>query len=286
MAERSCPKLKSSNSVKSDMTQAEHQPAVGFKEGYLDVDGFRIRYTEAGEGNQVVLLEGATWGMSMLRNALSQNYRVVSIELPGFGHSAANTKSQSAQELADTAIRVVHQLVAGHYTLIGTSFAANVALWQALQSPKIVEGLVLISPTAILPNEIEATINPQDRCLQLLAHPENAAALTAIDPTIWAKEEELVRRLNGHTYDVRAEARLSEVRSPTLVVFGVKDKTVAPEAARIYREKIPNSNISFVYDAGHLIEAERPEALIDAVSSYVEHRETYIVGRENHLINP
>ena len=43
-------------------------------------------------------------------------------------------------------------------------------------------------------------------------------------------------------------------RVQPLVLFGSEDKMVAPEAARIYRERIPNSNIAFVYDAGHLIE--------------------------------
>jgi hypothetical protein len=41
-----------------------------------------------------------------------------------------------------------------------------------------------------------------------------------------------------------------------------------------------------VYDAGHVIVAERPEALIDAVSDYVERRETFIVGRQRRIINP
>ena len=252
----------------------------------MDVDGFRIRYMEAGQGNQVVILESATWGFSKVRDALSQNYRVVAIDLPGFGRSSANTRSQSVPELAQTATKAVDQIVSGKFTLIGTSFGANVALWQTLQAPDEVECLILISPTAIRLKESAAAPTPEESFRDLLAHPENAPGLMGIDPSLWAKEQELVRRLKGQTHDAAAENKLSEIRCPTLVVFGVNDKTVATEAARIYGEKIPNSNISFVYDAGHLIEAERPEALIDAVSSYVEHRETFIVGRESHLINP
>ncbi len=273
------------------MTHSKHQPTGAFEEDYVEVDGFRIRYTEAGQGNQVVFLDSATWGLSKVRDALSQIYRVVAIELPGFGHSSANSKSQSVQELASTAARAVDIIVAGKFTLTGTSFGANVALWEALQAPDKVEGLILISPTAIRPiekgfRESAAESTPEERFNQLSAHPDKMPDLAAIDPAIWAKEQELERRLKSQTHDAAAEAKLGEIRCPTLVVFGVDDKLVAPEAARIYREKIPNSNISFVYDAGHLIEVDRPEALIDAVSNYVEHRETFIVGRESHLINP
>src|SRR5437660_5154188 len=56
-------------------------------------------------------------------------------ELPGFGASPANTRSQSVQELANTVAQAAAQVVPEHYTLIGTSFGANVALWQTLQSP-------------------------------------------------------------------------------------------------------------------------------------------------------
>ena len=61
---------------------------------------------------------------------------------------------------------------------------------------------------------------------------------------------------------------------------------VAPEAARVYREKIPNCNIALVYDAGHCIIGDRPEALLNAVIDYAEHWETFIIGHQTGLINP
>jgi len=70
------------------------------------------------------------------------------------------------------------------------------------------------------------------------------------------------------------------------VVFGLSDRIVAPEAAGIYREKIANCHSSIVYDAGHAIVAERPEALLDVVSDYVERQETFIVGKGEGVINP
>ena len=82
------------------------------------------------------------------------------------------------------------------------------------------------------------------------------------------------------------EGRLHEVQCPTLVVFGQDDATVAPEATSIYRERIPNCSIAFVYDAGHDVAAERPEALVNLVSDYLERRETFIVQNRSRVINP
>jgi pimeloyl-ACP methyl ester carboxylesterase len=161
-----------------------------------------------------------------------------------------------------------------------------VALWQALQCPDKVEVLVLISPTAILPAAGPIAGAPEEMARRLFAHPERLRGLPSVDPAIVAKEQGLVQRLAGGMHDAEAERRLGEIPCATLVLFGSEDKMVAPEAPRVYRERIPNSNLSFVYDAGHLVEAERPEALINAVSDYVDLRETFIVGRQTGIINP
>jgi pimeloyl-ACP methyl ester carboxylesterase len=271
------------------MTQAGQRLTAACKEDHVEVDGFRIRYWESGPPRPVgvvVMLEGMTWGLSKLRDALLQKYRVIALELPGFGVSPANTRSQSVQELANTAAQAAAQVVPETYTLIGTSFGANVALWQTLQSPDKVEALVLIAPTAILPAAGPMASTPEEMARQLFAHPEKGRGLPSVDPAIVAKEQVLVQRLAGGMHDAEAERRLGEIPCATLVLFGSEDQMVAPEAARLYRERIPNSNIAFVYDAGHLIEAERPAALGNAVSDYVELRETFIVGRQTGIINP
>ncbi len=271
------------------MPQAGPQLTARWKEDHVEVAGFRIRSWDAGPPQPtgtVVMLEGMTWGLSTLRNALAQKYRVMALELPGFGASPANTRSQSMQELAHTMAQVAAQVVSDAYTLIGASFGAHVALWQTLQSPASVEALVLIAPTALLPVPGALAGTPEEMAMRLFAHPEKARGLASVDPAIVAKEQALVQRLTGGRHDAEAERRLVEIACATLVLFGTEDQMVAPEAARIYRARIPNSNIAFVYDAGHLIEAERPEALVNAVSDYVELRETFIVGRQSGLINP
>jgi pimeloyl-ACP methyl ester carboxylesterase len=271
------------------MTQAGERRMAACKEDHVEVDGFRIRYWESGPPQPVgavVMLEGMTCGLSTLRDALGQQYRVIALELPGFGASPANTRSKSVQELANTVAQAAAQVLPETYTLIGTSFGANVALWQALQSPDKVEALVLIAPTALLPAAGPLAGTPEEMAKRLFAHPDQARGFASVDPTIIAKEQALVQRLTGGRHDAEAERRLGEIACATLVLFGSEDKLVAPAAARLYRERIPNSNIAFVYDAGHLIEAERPEALVNAVADYVELRETFIVGRQTGIINP
>ena len=242
------------------MGEANNLEALTFQESFIEADGFRIRYLAAGQGDPVVILDSVSGGTSKLRDALVQRYSVTVLELPGFGSSPANTKSSSVKDLAEVVAQATEKTVPEKYTLIGTSFGANVALWHTLQAPDRVDALVLISPTALLPKGSPAGDN--------------------------ATEMALIRRLGGDIHDTEAESRLGEIQCPTLVVFGSKDGLVAAAAASTYRQEIPNSHVSIVYDAGHLIVAERPEALINTVVDYVERRETFVVSRQTGVINP
>lgn len=267
-------------------SEADLADFVDFTEGHVKADGFSVRYWEAGQGRPVIMLDSTGWRRSMLHDALAEKYHIFSLELPGVGGSPVNTTSQSMKDLAATAAKAASALTHERCTLIGTSFGAHTALWQTLQAPDQVEALILVSPTAIKPRVVPADATALEVHQLMFAHPENAQKHPPMAEEIFEKERELARRLNSGVHDSEAEARLGEIRCPTLAVFGQKDRLVSPEAPRVYRENIPNSNISIVYDAGHCIIGERPEALLNSVVDYAEHWETFIVGRQTGLINP
>ncbi len=111
-----------------------------------------------------------------------------------------------------------------------------------------------------------------------MREPERVEVLALISPSS-------VRPTNADAAS-DLESRLGEVQCPTLVVFGQEDQSVRRDAASIYRERVPNCSIAFVYDAGHDIAAERPQALVNLVSDYLERRETFIVQNRTSVINP
>ena len=256
------------------------------QEKQLEADGFKIRYWEAGQGRPVVMFDPTGWRESVLHDALAEQYQVFSLELPGTGGSPVNTESESIGDLASTAAKAAASITSEKYTLAGTSFGASVALWQTILSPEQVEALILVSPMSIKPQQVPTAADAADAHRVLFAHEENAAKRSHISQDIYDKESELSRRLGVGVHDAEVEARLGDIHCPTLAVFGQEDHFVTPEAPRVYREKIPNCNIALVYDSGHCIIGDRPEALVNAVVDYAEHWETFIIGHQSGLINP
>ena len=259
-----------------------------FREGFVEADGFRIRYMEAGDGPALIHLHGAGGlRLTPAHDLLAKQFRVVAFEMPGFGASPENTRTQSMPELAATMGAAAGKLGLDRYNLMGTSFGGKTALWLALQQPERVLAVVLEAPAAIRQKGARPAAGaPEEMARRLYAHPERMPALPAPDSVIQAKQQALVRRLIGPDRDPELEAQLRNLAAPTLVLFGTYDRMIAPEMGHFYKELIPNCHLVFVYDAGHAIGAERPEAFVEVVSDFLERHEAFVISRTETVINP
>jgi len=70
------------------------------------------------------------------------------------------------------------------------------------------------------------------------------------------------------------------------VLVGTLDRVMPPAMGRHYKELIPNCHLLFVYDAGHEIGTDRPEAFVDAVDDFLERHEAFVIARTPTLIHP
>jgi pimeloyl-ACP methyl ester carboxylesterase len=86
--------------------------------------------------------------------------------------------------------------------------------------------------------------------------------------------------------DPELETAMTGLQAPVLVVFGTTDGQVPPEMGRVYRRLLPNCQLLFVYDAGHAVAADRPEAFTEAVSDFLERHEQYVVSRRSSVLFP
>ena len=259
-----------------------------FREGFVEADGFRIGYMEAGQGPALVHLHGAGGlRLSPAHDLLAQQFRIIAFEMPGFGASAENTKTQSMPELAATMGGAADKLGLDRYNLMGTSFGSKTALWLALQQPERVLGLVLESPAAIRPQGAATPpSSPEELARRLYAYPDRQPPAPAVNPAIRAQTQKLVARLRGPDRDRDLETQLPQLKAPTLVVFGTRDAMIPPEMGHFYKELIPNCHLVFVYDAGHAIGAERPEAFVEVVSDFLERHEAFVISRAETVIHP
>jgi pimeloyl-ACP methyl ester carboxylesterase len=106
------------------------------------------------------------------------------------------------------------------------------------------------------------------------------------DPAVQAKTQRLVGRLRGPDRDADLERQLADLATPTLVLFGTVDRVIPPEMGHIYKELMPNAHLVFVYDTGHAISTDRPEAFTEVVADFLERHEAFVISRTPTVIHP
>ena len=61
---------------------------------------------------------------------------------------------------------------------------------------------------------------------------------------------------------------------------------IPPEMGRYYKELLPSGHLVLVYDAGHAIGAERPEAFVEIVTDFLDRREAFLISRTETVLHP
>lgn len=268
---------------------AQQTPGSGFTDHTVQADGFTIRYAQAGDGEVLVVLHGAGGPRhSRALDALAGQYRVLAIEMPGFGDQP-NDVHQTMAELAETVARAVEATGAAKYHVLGTSFGGAAAARLALAHPDRVISLVLEAPAAFREGAVSpADIPPEDMLRRFRTHPERVPAFLPPDPEFMARTWPLVDRLltTVPADDPDLAARLPELNVRTLVLFGDRDGVIPPHNGRTWRRLLPNCSFILVHDAAHDIQGDRAEAFTEVVGDWLARGWQFLLPDADTLINP
>src|SRR5215475_16152767 len=114
---------------------------------FADVDGVRIHYQERGAGAPLVLLHGytaSTFAWKDVFEPLSQQFRVIAVDLKGFGFSGKPDGDYTRRAQGDLVIRLLDHLKIDQAILCGNSMGGEVSMNAALRHPDRVSALILV----------------------------------------------------------------------------------------------------------------------------------------------
>ncbi|SDE11249.1 alpha/beta fold hydrolase [Niabella drilacis] len=132
-------------------TTHAQQPGSPADSGYAPVNGIKVYYKVYGQGQPLVLLHGAfmtidgNWGK--LIPELSKNHKVIALELQGHGHTPYSDRKLSHATLAGDVAGVMDYLHIDSADVAGYSFGGAIAYQFAIQHPRRLKKLVIISAT-------------------------------------------------------------------------------------------------------------------------------------------
>ena len=265
---------------------AVRAPGSTFVERSVDAAGFTVRYLEAGEGPVLLCLPGAGGPvMTFALDTLAEQFRVILLELPGWG--AQPNDVEDFDGLADQVAEIATALGLERFHLMGTSLGGACALHFVVRHPDRVESLVLEAPAKFREASVNpATLAPESFVKAFRSHPDRVPHMNPPDPEFMGRVWPMVERLMGDGRDDGLTARLAEVPTRTLILFGRNDGLINPINGRVLRRYMRNSSLQYVYDAAHDIQCDRPEAFADVVGDFLRRGMQFLINDHDGLINP
>lgn len=228
---------------------------------FIEVGGHKARVLERGEGYPVVVLHG--WGgriesMMPVIDCLGGSFKVISLDLPGFGESPLPPGVWGTPDYAAFVRDALGGRGIERAHFVGHSYGAKTSLYLAATVPSLVDKLVLQASSGLrTPPSFKA------RAKRALSKAARAAGKLG---TPGARlRDEVYRRIQSTDYRDAGELRpilvrvvnedledlLPRVQAPTLLVWGSEDEAVPLRHARRMEELVPDAGLVVFDGAGH-----------------------------------
>jgi pimeloyl-ACP methyl ester carboxylesterase len=258
------------------------------------INGVRLYYERHGEsGEPLVFVHGYTGDISDWRLQIAEfasDYRVLAMDLRGHGQSEAPVDRQLyTVELMTRDVEELIDLAAfDRFHLVGHSMGGAVAQEIALRWPERLLSLTL-EDTAVkfnVPSDDPAfQVRAQRIQTALKGGMAAAAALDSGDaPPHMPPEriEETNARLARMSLDAfvgavqgllgweGSETRVSQIMTPTLIIYGELDAPALAGSSRRMAKLIPNATLVPVPEASHSPQWERPEIFNATLRRHLE----------------
>lgn len=277
----------------------------GYPVKYAEIRNLKIGYIDQGKGDVLLLIHGLgsnAKGWSKNIPVLSKDYRVIAVDLPGYGLSSKDFYPYSLSFYAEVLTEFLTELNISKATFIGHSMGGQISMIAALTYPDRVDKLVLISPAGV--EEFE---EGEKDWFRKVATPEltEDATVRQIDINLkrnfykYPKDAEFmitdriqVRKasdFSGYAYAVAqniksmvnepTSKRLKDIKHKTLILFGEQDGLIpnpylnggkTRDVGNIARDQIPNSKLVMINKCGHFVQFEQADIANNAIVDFLK----------------
>ena len=243
----------------------------------------KINVKTAGEGEPILILHG--WGSSskswakVQDNLVKHGYRVIVPDMPGFGESDSPDKPWNGEDYLNWLLEFTKNYkLKTPFCVIGHSFGGGLAIKLAIEYPQLIKNLVLVA-TARMGRKRKF----RKKAVYVIA---KIGRLIAFIPGF-----EIIRKIfykfivGSRDYertkgDMRETIKLilkedlskqiHKIETPTMIIWGDKDKATPIEDAYFIKREIKNSKLEIIKNAGHALNLEYPEKLATLIYNFIK----------------
>lgn len=273
---------------------------------YADLSGdIKLAYVDEGKGKETILMIHGlgsylpAWKKNI--SELSKYYRVIAVDLPGYGKSSKLPHSGLMSFYAGVIAEFIKKLDLGPVNLAGHSMGGQISMVLALEKPELVKRLILVDPAGfeaftagqrnwfkdvMTPNLVRlTTVDAIETNLasNFYRMPDDARFM--IEDRIAMRDASdfeayclaVARSVHGMVEEPVLE-KLTRIKMPTLIFFGENDMLIpnrylnpgfTSKIANTGAGLIKGSKLVMVPKCGHFMMFEKPEVFNTETRSFI-----------------
>lgn len=266
----------------------------------------QVAYIDEGKGAAIILIHGLgsyipAWKKNVSK--LSEKFRVIGLDLPGYGKSSKKVDQYSIPFFAKTVAALQDSLGIDQAVWAGHSMGGQIALRGALSYPDKISRLILLAPAGFETfTEQEGTLMTNFVTPQSIQSTPDSLIRQTFRATFYdfPKEaefmiEDRVSIRNASEFDSYSRAyaasvramledpvvdELDEIEHPVLIFFGKQDMLIPnrqfhpnltpQKVAESGHKQLPNSTLKLVDEAGHFVHFEKSEEVNKAMLEFLK----------------
>ena len=254
-------------------------------ERFIEHDGIRTCYMEAGDGPPIILIHGSGPGVSALANwrgtlqsDLVDRYRLIAPDIVGFGKTTTPEDFELSHEArVDHLIRFLAAMELDRVGVVGNSMGGALALALAYRNPERVERMVLMGAVGVsfpITQPLEEvwgyvpSIEAMETVIKHLAYDQSLVSEdliklryeASLEPGVQERYAKAFAAPRQRHIDEMAlsEEQLASIETPTLIIHGVHDGIVPLEETSLRMVKaLPDADLLVFGRVGHWTQIER-----------------------------
>ena len=263
---------------------------------FIKIAGTMVHYRDSGSKTAPALVFLHGFGSSLhtwdeWSKTLEQNYRVIRLDLPGFGLSNENDDNDFSDTHDITVIMGLLEALGIHKaSFIGNSLGGKLAWRIASAYPERVEKLVLMSPDGFASEGFDYDKQPEPSFMlsaMTVALPKPLLKMSLVPA--YADPHSLTPAMIDRYHDLMCApgirksivARfnqtllkdpvplLQKIQADTLLMWGERDAMIPMANATDYTNAIPSSHLIVLPNVGHLPQEEQPQLGLVALQKFL-----------------
>ena len=278
--------------------ELEAEYGTGSSQFFELSDSSRIHFRDEGKFEKPVIVllhgfNGSLFNFERLVPLLADDFRLISIDLPGFGLTGATVSGDyTTGGFMDVITQLTAELRIEKFSIAGNSMGGGVAWRYALENPQKVENLILLASSGVGTKEDRERFKEREKNQSIAWRLLDSGALKKFlhyyTPKFFATEalkrsvfdqkfanyehamqfhdlvllegsrNAILSMTMGGRRAMYGPEALSEIVAPTLVIHGEEDNIINVKRSFIFEENINNVKLKIYPGIGHLPMYEDP----------------------------